>query len=62
MELTDEQKARRERYLIALLEATHPLQQGAKDPEVNLELLIDAAGLLQEHLESELAELRTEQG
>ena len=61
MNLTDEQKRVLERYVIALVEATYPLQKGAKDPEVNLELLIQAADMLKEHLQSELAELREEQ-
>jgi hypothetical protein len=60
MDWTDEQKQLRERYVIALVEATYPLQAGAADPEVNLELLIEAAGLLKEHLERELEELREE--
>jgi hypothetical protein len=59
VEWTQEQKDRRERFLLALIEATFPLQQGP-DREVTLELLIDAAGMLKEHLEAELAELRQE--
>jgi hypothetical protein len=59
MERTQEQKDRRERFLLALIEATFPLQQGA-DRELTLELLIEAAGMLKEHLEAELAELRQE--
>ena len=51
----------RERYLLALIEATFPLQQQGPDREVTLELLIDAARMLQEHLEAELAELRQEE-
>jgi hypothetical protein len=62
MDLPEEQKQRRERYVIALIEATYPLQQqGAADPEVTLELLIQAADRLKQHLEHELAELRAEQ-
>ncbi len=61
MELTEEQRRTRERYVIALIEATYPLQQGAADPEVNLELLIQAAALLKEHLQNELEEFREEQ-
>jgi hypothetical protein len=61
MELTGEQKQLRERYVIALIEATYPLQEGSADPEVTLELLIQAAGLLKEHLQKELEELREEQ-
>jgi hypothetical protein len=60
MERTEEQKRLCERYVIALIEATYPLQQGAADREVNLELLIEAADMLKEHLEKELAELREE--
>ena len=61
MNLSTEQRQLRERYVIALIEATHPLQSNAKDCELNLELLIQAAELLKEHLEKELAELREEQ-
>jgi hypothetical protein len=49
-----------DRFFQALLEATIPLQQGP-DPEVALEALIEAAGMLEEHLRRELAELRQEQ-
>jgi hypothetical protein len=62
MDLSGEHKQRCERYVIALIEATLPLQrQGAGDPEVTLELLIRAAGMLKEHLEKELEEIRDEQ-
>lgn len=50
----------RDRFFQALLEATFPLQQGP-DLEVALEALIEAAGMLEEHLRRELAELRQEQ-
>ena len=50
----------RDRFFQALLQATFPLQQGP-DPEVALEALIEAAGMLEEHLRRELAELRQEQ-
>jgi hypothetical protein len=50
----------RERYFTALVEATVPYKPGP-DPELTLELLIEAASLLKEHLEQELAELRVEQ-
>jgi hypothetical protein len=50
----------RDRFFTTLLEATFPLQEGP-DPEVTLELLIQAADMLREHLEHELAELRQEQ-
>lgn len=52
--------ALRERFFMTLAEATFPLKQGP-DPEVTLELLIEAAGMLKEHLERELQELREEQ-
>ncbi len=60
MDLSPEQQQLRQRYFTALLEATFPLQSGP-DPEVTLELLIQAADLLKGHLEHELAELRQEQ-
>jgi hypothetical protein len=60
MNLTEEQRQLRERYLISLIEATVPLQQGAADPEVTLELLIQAVGMLKEHLQRELEERREE--
>ncbi len=50
----------RDRFFQALLEATFPLQKGP-DPEVALEALIDATGMLEEHLRRELEELRKEQ-
>ncbi len=62
MHRSEEHRQLREQFVIALIEATYPLQQqGAADPEVTLELLIEAAGLLKEHLEAELDELRAEQ-
>ena len=48
------------RFFNAMLEATFPLQ-GGPDPEVTLEALIEAAQMLKDHLEQELAELRQEQ-
>jgi hypothetical protein len=60
MDLTEEQERLCERYVIALIEATQPLQQAAEDPELTLELLIQAAGRLKEHLQNELQELREE--
>ncbi len=59
MHHTPEQEKTRERFLIALIEATLPLQSGP-DPELNLELLIEAAQMLKAHLESELQEMREE--
>ncbi len=49
-----------QRYFEALLEAAFPLM-GGPDPEVSLEALIEASGMLREHLERELQELRQEQ-
>jgi hypothetical protein len=59
-DLSDQQRQLREKFVIALIEATYPLQQGSKDREITLELLIQAADQLKEHLESELEELREE--
>jgi hypothetical protein len=61
MDRSDEQRRTRERFLAALAEATYPLQQGADDREVALELLIEAADLLKERLQAELEELRQEE-
>jgi hypothetical protein len=52
--------ALRERFVTALIEAAVPLQNGP-DPEVTLEVLIEAADALREHFERELDELRQEQ-
>jgi len=59
--LSQDQNELREHYLITLAEATFPLKEKAEDLEVTLELLIDAAGMLQDHLRAELAEIRSEQ-
>lgn len=61
MDLSEEQKQLRERYVIALIEATCPLQKEATDSEITLELLIQAADLLKKHLRAKLEELRQEQ-
>lgn len=61
MTRTEAENALKERFFEALAEATFPLQKQGPDPEVTLELLIEAAEMLREHLERELAELRTEQ-
>jgi hypothetical protein len=61
MEQSGERNALCERYVVALIEATQPLQAQAPDPEVTLEALIEAAGMLKEHLEKELKMLREEQ-
>jgi hypothetical protein len=50
----------RDRFLHLLLDATRPLHPGA-DPEVTLEALIEATGLLRDKLRAELVELRMEQ-
>jgi hypothetical protein len=60
MELSQAQSELRNRYFRALVDAVLPLKDGP-DPELTLELLIDAAGMLKEHLERELDEIRLEQ-
>lgn len=60
MALNPEHERLREQYLIALIEATLPLQQAAQDREITLELLIAAAELLQRRLRAELDEFRQE--
>jgi len=50
----------RDQFVKALLAAALPLQQGP-DREVTLEALIEAAGILRERFEQELAELRQEE-
>ena len=60
MSLSLEEQRLRDQFFSKLLDAVVLLQPGA-DPEVTLEALIDAAGMLQDHLERELAELREEQ-
>ncbi len=60
MELSPAQTEIRDRYVQALVAAVLPLKAGP-DPELTLELLIDAAGMLKEHLEQELDEIRLEQ-
>ena len=60
MSLSPEEQRLRDQYFKMLMEAVSPLQPGA-DPEVTLEALIDAVGMLQEHLQRELTELRQEQ-
>jgi hypothetical protein len=61
MDLPEDQAQLRESYVIALIEATVPLQKDSTDRETTLELLIQAAELLKTHLQSELAEQREEQ-
>jgi hypothetical protein len=60
MDLSPQQRELRNRYFEALVAAVLPLKDGP-DPEVALEALIDAAGMLKEHLEKELDEIRLEQ-
>jgi hypothetical protein len=55
------EKALRERCFQAMLQATFAIQQEQADQEVTLKALIDAAGLLRERFEMELAELRLEE-
>jgi hypothetical protein len=50
----------RARFVGALLDAVRPLQD-SPDRELALELLIEAAGVLQERLRGELTELRVEE-
>jgi hypothetical protein len=60
MEPSQDRQETRRRLFVALAEAVMPLK-GGPDPEVTLELLIEAVASLREHLEQELAELRQEQ-
>jgi hypothetical protein len=61
MDLPEAQKQLCEQFVIALIEATYPLRQNSADPEVTLELLIQAADMLKQHLEQALEELREEE-
>jgi hypothetical protein len=49
-----------DRFFRVLLDTVFPLKEGP-DPEVTLEALVEAAQMLAEHLQGELAELRQEQ-
>jgi hypothetical protein len=60
MALSPEEAELRDRFFKVLLETTLSLQPGP-DPEVTLEALIDAAGMLRDHLRRQLNELRQEQ-
>jgi hypothetical protein len=60
MEPLQEPTDLRKQFFEALVQAVLPLKQGP-DPEVTLEALIQAAGMLKEHLEKELDEIRLEQ-
>jgi hypothetical protein len=59
MALPQKDRELRDQFFRTLLEATFPLKAGP-DPELALELLIQAAGMLKEHLEQELEEIRLE--
>jgi hypothetical protein len=61
MDLPEEQKQLCEHFVIALIEATYPMRQNSTDPELTLELLIQAADMLKQHLEQALEELREEE-
>jgi hypothetical protein len=50
----------RDHFLQAMLEATSSLQKEGLDQEVTLQALIQAAQMLKERFEQELAELRQE--
>ncbi len=60
MPLSLEEQQLRDQFYKTLSEAVLPLQTGS-DPEVTLEAMIEAAQLLQDRLQRELAELRQEQ-
>jgi hypothetical protein len=60
MDRSAEQRELRDRFFRALVQATFPLKAGP-DPELALELLIEALEMLQDHLARELEELRLEQ-
>ena len=60
MDVSQDRQQMRERFFLALADATMPLKAGP-DPELTLEVLIEAADQLREHLERELDELRQEQ-
>jgi hypothetical protein len=60
MSISPAEQELRDSFFQTLLETTFALQKGP-DPEVALEALIEAAQMLREHLERELAELRQEQ-
>ncbi len=54
-----EEQLLRDQFFKTLSQAVGPLQAGA-DPEVALEAIIEAAQMLQERFQRELAELRQE--
>jgi hypothetical protein len=59
MPLSQAARQLRDQYVKALLDASLPLQKSA-DVEVALEALIEAAQIVKDKLEQELAELRQE--
>ncbi len=59
MTLSPEVASLRDHFLHVLLDATRPLHQGP-DPEITLEALIEATGVLRDKLRAELVELRME--
>jgi hypothetical protein len=60
MDLTPAQRQLRDGFFNALLETTLRLKEGP-DRELIQELLLQAAEMLRDHLEQELAEIRLEQ-
>jgi hypothetical protein len=60
MELSQQEKDLREQFLQAMLKAAIPLQAGL-DQEMTLHALIDAAEMLKDRFEQQLAELRQEE-
>ncbi|HBI42865.1 MAG TPA: hypothetical protein DDY78_08405 [Planctomycetales bacterium] len=60
MPLSLEEQQLRDQFFKTLSAAVLPLQSES-DPEVTLEAMIEAAQMLQERLQRELAELRQEQ-
>jgi hypothetical protein len=60
MPLSLEEQQLRDQFFKTLSDAVLPLQAGP-DPEVALEAVIEAAQMLQDRLQRELAELRQEQ-
>ncbi len=60
MPLSLEEQQLRDQFFQTLSAAVLPLPSGS-DPEVTLEAMIEAAQMLQERLQRELAELRQEQ-
>jgi hypothetical protein len=59
MERSAEKQQIRDRFFTAMVEAIVPLKTGP-DPEVTLEMLLEAVDMLKGHVENELEELRQE--